>query len=149
MRGVTGKKFNCSPSDKISTHTPHARRDEAQYQMTTDYVISTHTPHARRDKRVRFSLVASIPFQLTRLMRGVTLYVPNSARAKSISTHTPHARRDPCGADYRLFHNISTHTPHARRDEIRTEIICIDSTFQLTRLMRGVTRSLPKHSCPP
>ena len=72
MRGVTGKKFNCSPSDKISTHTPHARRDEAQYQMTTDYVISTHTPHARRDKRVRFSLVASIPFQLTRLMRGVT-----------------------------------------------------------------------------
>ena len=57
---------------KISTHTPHARRDIFQnifHFKSAD--ISTHTPHARRDpKRAKG--------QYTTL----------------ISTHTPHARRD-------------------------------------------------------
>ena len=56
MRGVTGKKFNCSPSDKISTHTPHARRDSEK----------------------TFSILSSSIFQLTRLMRGVTKGIPDA-----------------------------------------------------------------------
>ena len=37
---------------------------------------------------------------------------------------------------------ISTHTPHARRDLPATLMNIPFSTFQLTRLMRGVTTSL-------
>ena len=79
-------------------------------------------------------------FQLTRLMRGVTATSFTLRVNRSISTHTPHARRD-------LFHVvkvqllvISTHTPHARRD--RSDFLGSISSyaFQLTRLMRGVTR---------
>ena len=35
--------------------------------------------------------------------------------------------------------NISTHTPHARRDHRSSFGVCEPDTFQLTRLMRGVT----------
>ena len=59
-----------------------------------------------------------------------------------ISTHTPHARRDVLGAvDYMFTDDISTHTPHARRDIIHMiKMISIIAKFQLTRLMRGVTK---------
>ena len=36
--------------------------------------ISTHTPHARRDRRKLIDQIEKIRFQLTRLMRGVTEY---------------------------------------------------------------------------
>ena len=101
--------------------------------------ISTHTPHARRDiwsktlyrKSLRFQLTRlmrgvtlsrqrseyAILFQLTRLMRGVTS-APIVIPAKIvISTHTPHARRDIMLNGDITKHCISTHTPHARRDE--------------------------------
>ena len=37
--------------------------------------------------------------------------------------------------------HISTHTPHARRDVVRPAYCHPHGVFQLTRLMRGVTRS--------
>ena len=40
---------------------------------STFYNISTHTPHARRDVHFTKFLCTHIKFQLTRLMRGVTL----------------------------------------------------------------------------
>ena len=57
---------------KISTHTPHARRDCRYVQRILLFWISTHTPHARRDHMTRNAYSC--------------LY--------AISTHTPHARRD-------------------------------------------------------
>ena len=58
---------------KISTHTPHARRDNKQPSGAAKlHRISTHTPHARRDTTVENSRAAEGKFQLTRLMRGVT-----------------------------------------------------------------------------
>ena len=36
----------------ISTHTPHARRDDDEWTYTDEYYISTHTPHARRDRKI-------------------------------------------------------------------------------------------------
>ena len=51
MRGVTGKTS----------------------LMTIKAYISTHTPHARRDYRSVGSLAVDHQFQLTRLMRGVTI----------------------------------------------------------------------------
>ena len=72
MRGVTSlcnAQFLVFP---ISTHTPHARRDQTGDGGSGALcAISTHTPHARRDSL--FSLLRS---------------------RKNISTHTPHARRD-------------------------------------------------------
>ena len=53
-------------------------------------------------------------------MRGVTLQVLSSIFRQKISTHTPHARRD--------------------LDLLRTFFFF--ARFQLTRLMRGVTKAM-------
>ena len=63
-------------------------------------------------------------FQLTRLMRGVTIEDIAEVVGIKISTHTPHARRDEkADVDFPDV-EISTHTPHARRDllKILTEL---------------------------
>ena len=57
---------------KISTHTPHARRDAVNQILGIIERISTHTPHARRDGLTAEWQTVSQAFQLTRLMRGVT-----------------------------------------------------------------------------
>ena len=49
MRGVTTSSITVSGSVKISTHTPHARRDDLDEFSAQALPISTHTPHARRD----------------------------------------------------------------------------------------------------
>ena len=95
MRGVTGMFIETDSGYIISTHTPHARRDErGRRTITETTVISTHTPHARRD--------------------------PAEPEIKpqenKISTHTPHARRDNPHKGFHGHSIISTHTPHARRD---------------------------------
>ena len=56
--------------------------------------ISTHTPHARRDDLAKGQRFTVWEFQLTRLMRGVTPHSARKSYACGISTHTPHARRD-------------------------------------------------------
>ena len=59
---------------RISTHTPRERRDlyavEGAYALLW---ISTHTPRERRDAQKRFILSQKRLFQLTRLVRGVTV----------------------------------------------------------------------------
>ena len=55
-------------------------------------------------------------FQLTRLMRGVTVRWKLLQSNMTISTHTPHARRDDLLPSGSITFKISTHTPHARRD---------------------------------
>ena len=95
MRGVTTLNTNYIPYINISTHTPHARRDSAVFHIVQTAVISTHTPHARRD--VLWGISGELylaEFQLTRLMRGVTVFVFQIIKHYFISTHTPHARRD-------------------------------------------------------
>ena len=46
----------------ISTHTPLARRDQAQQLDDLDEWISTHTPLARRDVLVKFAQICSFYF---------------------------------------------------------------------------------------
>ena len=58
------------------------------------YLISTHTPHARRDDICGLRRIYANTFQLTRLMRGVTRRIFVHVSYIRISTHTPHARRD-------------------------------------------------------
>ena len=83
-------------------------------------------------------------------MRGVTtgLEYPEIQRFV-ISTHTPHARRD-LGVRGILGQprEISTHTPHARRDQVLADKSASGRTFQLTRLMRGVTPPTGGHNPP-
>ena len=69
-------------------------------------------------------LLNTLKFQLTRLMRGVTL----------LCSHLPAGQT-----------RISTHTPHARRDAVSSAALALTSKFQLTRLMRGVTASASGH----
>ena len=49
MRGVTRKHLAHAANVAISTHTPHAGRDNAGSKSTRFLPISTHTPHAGRD----------------------------------------------------------------------------------------------------
>ena len=72
MRGVTDGLPTLLDSLMISTHTPHARRDNAVMSPVDDKSISTHTPHARRDIRAPKLHKSLWIFLLTRLMRGVT-----------------------------------------------------------------------------
>ncbi len=71
------------------------------------------------------SPLSTIEFQLTRLMRGVTLCGRGGTnRLLSISTHTPHARRDLGLFNFfARFEEISTHTPHARRDRALWQLV--------------------------
>ena len=80
-------------------------------------LISTHTPHARRDDYYRNKFAEDRKFLLTRLMRGVTELRDVGLPIHYISTHTPHARRDPTAKRLNTSTWISTHTPHARRDK--------------------------------
>ena len=163
MRGVTTEILMLLMYQDISTHTPHARRDSTGGQVRHRQNISTHTPHARRDRvAVRELPMMSISFQLTRLMRGVTATSIGLARRvrfqltrlmrgvtkgvvywvslREISTHTPHARRDIATEVLSFVSDISTHTPHARRDLHDLPALRRSCLFQLTRLMRGVTK---------
>ena len=72
MRGVTALFPNVHRYAQISTHTPHARRDELDINEVQKITISTHTPHARRDQFIVICICLLV----------------------IISTHTPHARRD-------------------------------------------------------
>ena len=72
MRGVTQCAEALYNVQKISTHTPHARRDIMTKLRFWNDDISTHTPHARRDNNDACAKCAEYIFQLTRLMRGVT-----------------------------------------------------------------------------
>ena len=72
MRGVTQIRAHSQRPQKISTHTPHARRD--WYILT--YVNDQNQFQLTRLMRgVTYRSVTTNPtakFQLTRLMRGVT-----------------------------------------------------------------------------
>ena len=131
MRGVTIYMNRVYNHEKISTHTPHARRDHVNsLYPSVMHDISTHTPHARRDHVFSEFFKINVTFQLTRLMRGVTRGAFHPILEWQISTHTPHARRD---------HNfktlafnvafISTHTPHARRDQLWCVNVCVVKYF--------------------
>ena len=51
MRGVTAIGWTIWNLMPISTHTPHAGRDNSAIQKAAGANISTHTPHAGRDFR--------------------------------------------------------------------------------------------------
>ena len=81
MRGVTAAAELAEKLYNISTHTPHAGRDDVPEGFYRDTVISTHTPHAGRDADLN-----------------------GNADIIDISTHTPHAGRD-------VAHSRIAHTP--------------------------------------
>ena len=101
-----------------------------QKSVCIDIFISTHTPHARRDNVNLDYLRIVIVFQLTRLMRGVTYGdTVRQWERLAISTHTPHARRDSMITPTAKNRTISTHTPHARRDIYYDDFCCRNNNF--------------------
>ena len=77
MRGATLISTLHIRDIMISTHTPHAgRNDDIKYSLSfMDITISTHTPHAGRNPIAVISPSVSVVFQLTRPMRGATPFV--------------------------------------------------------------------------
>ena len=110
--------------------------------------ISTHTPHAGRDESAQQYCFIIHLFLLTRPMRGATVRKCGIVCNEKISTHTPHAGRDACLHSSSVSRPISTHTPHAGRDGFHRLRNCSAATFLLTRPMRGATSSL-QHSGTP
>ena len=139
MRGVTALQGFSRRLIDISTHTPHARRDFPPFPSCPDTRISTHTPHARRDVSALTNINTTTIFQLTRLMRGVTISMAEGEIKEVISTHTPHARRDGYmnSNRFRYKHFNSHASCEAWLSPVRCVTVC--TIFQLTRLMRGVT----------
>ena len=143
MRGVTKKQKEIKQKQKISTHTPHARRDVLVYIISVIILISTHTPHARRDKLYYRLVNALLLFQLTRLMRGVTTFVKYSWYSNlHFNSHAS------CEAWPQLAQNAHIHhqnfNSHASCEAWpwSTPTVSNNVWFQLTRLMRGVTLPL-------
>ena len=84
----------------------------------------------------------SLAFQLTRLMRGVTLEDGDLVHIDGISTHTPHARRDGFVSVFPLELIQFQLTRLMRGVTICFIPPVFNCGFQLTRLMRGVTTYL-------
>ena len=136
----------------ISTHTPHAGRDEIEKPNGVTVTISTHTPHAGRDMSAIRQRTPHSLFLLTRPMRGATV-TPTQQKGWNMNFYS-HA---PCGARHtsrqrsgcssiflltrpmrgatdvrfcrRKIIPISTHTPHAGRDCIRSHLTALPSNF--------------------
>ena len=72
MRDVTENHIYPRIMEVVSTHTPHAGRDNNCIDFTCSIVVSTHTPHAGRDEIQNTRLQKSMKFLLTRPMRDVT-----------------------------------------------------------------------------
>ena len=134
-----------------------------RYQRAEISHISTHTPLARRDFSSLCVKMTVSRFQLTRLLRGATNALFTLYAYNFISTHTPLARRDracylwhrcrkyfnshascearlgelgSCTSEY----NFNSHAScEARHFNIVGVLIAI--IFQLTRLLRGATKS--------
>ena len=94
MRGVTAGPGGRTWGRRISTHTPHARRDPLHNRHC--FNIYNFNSHASCEA-----------------WRGI---IPRDTPVENISTHTPHARRDIFPQNLLNLIYISTHTPHARRD---------------------------------
>ena len=94
MRGVTCRLHCLHQQCRISTHTPHARRDVFLYSYIAGDDLFQLTRLMRGVTADTFDELACSGFQLTRLMRGVTEAYDIKCSVVDISTHTPHARRD-------------------------------------------------------
>ena len=75
MRGVTRSNSYQQTNMDISTHTPHARRDDLLYLLFCNSCIFQLTRLMRGVTGRKEEVKANEKFQLTRLMRGVTLYL--------------------------------------------------------------------------
>ena len=72
MRGVTAGMTETQESTKISTHTPHARRDDTTTSRLPVLLRFLLTRLMRGVTELAVNFNSSETFLLTRLMRGVT-----------------------------------------------------------------------------
>ena len=124
MRGVTGKVNRKIDTIDISTHTPHARRDVLRIGVGRCYYPFQLTRLMRGVTMPHFkSSLYMIKFQLTRLMRGVTREMVYRSPSEVFQLT-------------RLMRGVT-------RFQIRSNNRI--QKFQLTRLMRGVTEGICSH----
>ena len=123
----------------ISTHTPLARRDSFRRPDGELIRISTHTPLARRDKSKQRSQKYCSNFYSHASCEARQISDAVYAGKSVISTHTPLARRDPL-SDRGAVH-YSNFYSHASCEARRSCRCCrrYRMKFLLTRLLRGAT----------
>ena len=94
MRGATVISDSDEFGNKISTHAPHARRDNSMVEKMAAEInfYSRASCEARQERTM--NTVVNVRFLLTRLMRGATPLAGIIEQEFTISTHAPHARRD-------------------------------------------------------
>ena len=123
MRGATMMGMLGIFAQMISTHTPHAGRDEIVGYTPAEIGISTHTPHAGRDTQS-------------------DIFYPWK---RNFNSHAP------CGARHRgrgcgcALEDFNSHAPCGAR-RMRRAISVSAVVFQLTRPMRGATSAAIKRS---
>ena len=127
---------------EISTHTPHARRDINQsLQFFPQAYFNSHAS-CEAWPACKHRVYAVYLFQLTRLMRGVTFRaVAHTARMTNFNSHAS------CEAWLRsinIFKPPYDFNSHASCEAWPDVVVATPTkmSFQLTRLMRGVTRYL-------
>ena len=99
-------------------------------ELCADGFISTHTPLAGRDPVHSESRNMAQSFQLTRPLRGATLFCPAlTPPAGDFNSHAPCGARHLLAFDVAAATEISTHTPLAGRDVRVTVIAASPSNF--------------------
>ena len=161
MRGATITPFCITKHCLISTHAPHARRDNwlQKNTMPSLHFYSRASCEARRQCRngaILFDhFYSRASCEARHLIYGndlvfINFYSRASCEARRKITVTPaqgttflltRLMRGATLPEYQLKRNppISTHAPHARRD-VYIHAIAEPGEFLLTRLMRGATK---------
>ena len=94
MRGATQLEKSGKFLIFISTHTPHAGRDDTGVRLPTPETdFYSHAPCGARLEFLEWG-EKNNEFLLTRPMRGATGHMDEYVQEMMISTHTPHAGRD-------------------------------------------------------
>ena len=161
MRGATTQKPAAKLNGRISTHTPHAGRDQRltinnlQPENFNSHApcgarlcpvipiqccqpISTHTPHAGRDERHLLWPVCPTDFN-SHAPCGARRYCMGFGRRQvHFNSHAPCGARRNGNRVLILAHNFNSHAPCGAR-HLATSKPPDLSIFQLTRPMRGAT----------
>ena len=124
---------------RISTHTPLARRDSSVLDgLKSIFNFYSHASCEARPCRTAESTSDS-RFLLTRLLRGATSIGSFASCPSVISTHTPLARRDPtCSIALQTPQHFYSHASCEARLQYEFNK-ADDIQFLLTRLLRGAT----------
>ena len=125
----------------FNSHAPCGARLALFEVVLSSSDISTHTPLAGRDIDSCYNQYPSLVFQLTRPLRGATVFVQRlGSVCTNFNSHAPCGARPWCDLFYMAAVDFNSHAPCGARPKIPKNNLNL-SLFQLTRPLRGATQS--------